>query len=371
MSILAPCVYQENCSGCDSWTTPLQEQLQAKQLQFMALLEKSLLFQGDIEVLAPPTDQLRDRLDFSYKAGQLGLYKKNTKNRELVDLATCAVLNPELLNYYQKVRSLSWPIERFSLRLRRGFNGLTGAWIDAANVDIKTLLDESGTLEKLSHISSHIEVGQRGKSLVKEAGAWKLRDPKAMHWFSTFFENKEIPINSYVSTFTQPSMLANRLFYDCLGRFLKGRKARTVVEFGSGIGNFTLPLIEYSNHVYACEMDERALTCLETTLAEQGLTERCSLIAGDFQKNWNKKDLPQPDLALVNPPRSGLKDFSNYLLNSENLQEIVYISCFPETFIEDCKVLKDKFAIKRIAIIDQFPHTKHFEVMALLERHES
>ena len=66
---------------------------------------------------------------------------------------------------------------------------------------------------------------------------------------------------------------------------------------------------------------------------------------------------------LVDPPRSGLTEEVIRLLS--RFKNIIYISCNPETYIRDIKLLKDH-KIKSIEIFDQFPNTKHLEIVSIL-----
>jgi tRNA (uracil-5-)-methyltransferase len=65
---------------------------------------------------------------------------------------------------------------------------------------------------------------------------------------------------------------------------------------------------------------------------------------------------------LVDPPRAGLSDKTINL--SRQFENMIYISCNPETFIRDLKKLDKE--IKSIAVFDQFANTKHLEVIAIL-----
>jgi tRNA (uracil-5-)-methyltransferase len=69
---------------------------------------------------------------------------------------------------------------------------------------------------------------------------------------------------------------------------------------------------------------------------------------------------------LVDPPRSGLdaltvKQVSEY-------ENIIYISCNPETLKENLQNLTQTHDIKRFAIFDQFPYTEHLECGVYLTR---
>ena len=70
---------------------------------------------------------------------------------------------------------------------------------------------------------------------------------------------------------------------------------------------------------------------------------------------------------LVDPPRSGLTE--NVVDIIKRFKNIIYISCDYSTYVRDIKLLNN-FEIKDIEIFDQFPNTKHLEIVSLLTRIE-
>ena len=49
--------------------------------------------------------------------------------------------------------------------------------------------------------------------------------------------------------------------------------------------------------------------------------------------------------------------------------KIVYVSCDPATLARDARILCDKgYEIKKVAVVDQFAHSTHVEVVSLLSR---
>jgi tRNA (uracil-5-)-methyltransferase len=66
---------------------------------------------------------------------------------------------------------------------------------------------------------------------------------------------------------------------------------------------------------------------------------------------------------LVDPPRSGLSHNVTEILNK--FENIIYISCNPDTFKRDLDKLKD-YRIKKLEVFDQFSNTPHLELIALL-----
>ncbi len=75
------------------------------------------------------------------------------------------------------------------------------------------------------------------------------------------------------------------------------------------------------------------------------------------------------DVVMIDPPRAGCSEEFLEAAGALGPKRIVYISCNPETQVRDVAVLRDKgYKLKVIQPVDMFPHTRHIESIALLER---
>ena len=88
-------------------------------------------------------------------------------------------------------------------------------------------------------------------------------------------------------------------------------------------------------------------------------------------RDLRKKDasLQNPDLVLLDPPRTGLSKEALAIVLQLSPQEIIYISCAPQTQANDCALFKEAgYELVAIQPVDQFPHTAHIENIVLLKR---
>ncbi|ELY2861034.1 23S rRNA (uracil(747)-C(5))-methyltransferase RlmC [Cronobacter sakazakii] len=74
-----------------------------------------------------------------------------------------------------------------------------------------------------------------------------------------------------------------------------------------------------------------------------------------------------PDLVLVNPPRRGIGKALCEYLSRMAPRYIIYSSCNAQTMAKDIGELPG-YRIARVQLFDMFPHTAHYEVLALLVR---
>lgn len=373
------CSYASICSGCDWLLKPASEQRELKLAAFREVWHRTLGSTADlpstIDFVETTLGASRDRVDLMIdrRSGtqKVGLFDRFRTG--LVDLQGCPQLSPSLESWFQEFRQIQFPVQRGSVRLRVAPDGTRGAWLDFANVDVKTLLDERNVLNQLRELAI-VEIGQRRKRLVEKEGRLKLEDPVLAPWFETVaFDGRRIPLYSTIGTFTQPGFGVNAALVNEVLQTLSAVNFKTVAEFGSGIGNFTLPLALKAERVEAYEIDTLALESLKRTLSEQNCTEKVAIHSGNFQGDKALAiDFTGIDVLFVDPPRSGLGKFIEPL---ETLEEsmrpkaVLYVSCFGESFAEDArKLLSLKYKAARVSLIDQFPQSRHYEIVSLFVR---
>lgn len=69
---------------------------------------------------------------------------------------------------------------------------------------------------------------------------------------------------------------------------------------------------------------------------------------------------------MLDPPRAGIAPKTLQKIMNLNAKQIVYISCNPATQARDAKdLLANGYTMKKLSLVDQFPHTSHIEAVAL------
>lgn len=325
-----------------------------------------------IQVKTAGSGYLRTRFDFTVEDQKMGLYGSKQSlpdarldgelnlHKQLIDLQTCFQLEPKLNEAFQELRKLKWPFKKGSVRLRIAPNQELGLWLDLANIDIKEMLVEKFFLIELSK-KYFIEIGQKKKTLDLtsiELPQLKLAEPCAQQWFQT----KSHPLFSYVSSFTQPTWLTADLITDTMTEWMNSLNVNSqigneIIEYGCGIGQFTIPLLEKNFLLNVFENDELAVECLRKN-ADMYTKNLCINVPTKEKKI---------DFIVINPPRSGIKDFSKTIM-LHKAKAIIYISCYPESMVHDLELLKSDYKLTDVALIDQFPQTNHYEAMVLLQR---
>jgi 23S rRNA (uracil1939-C5)-methyltransferase len=365
------CPYHATCSGCQSWGLPLAKQQEQKLNQFLKLcrsewnVEPATLLDYQIHSLGEGF--LRDRLDFTWQSPHLGLYAQDRS--QLLDLVECWQLSPELQNFLTEFRKIKWPIQKGSLRLRVSPQKKWGAWLDFSHIDVKNLFAEKKSLLQLLEFS-FVEIGQRHKKLIYQEEKLKLVDPEYLTWSETYCGHQSIPLYGLVGSFTQTGTKAIKMIAEVLQKIIQGKKIQSIYEFGCGIGSLTLALADDLRKIQAVEVNQQDLNGLQKTLSHNpSVQKNITLHTCDLQKIKSGFTY-SADLLLVNPPRSGVGDFFR---NSFSLPtKIIYMSCFPQSLIQDGKFLKESgYLLKEVHLIDQFPQTHHSEMITFWEKPNS
>ena len=78
-------------------------------------------------------------------------------------------------------------------------------------------------------------------------------------------------------------------------------------------------------------------------------------------------DIKKPDVIILDPPRDGINKNAIEDVIRFEAQDIIYISCKPESLYRDYKILMNSgYYIKKICPVDMFPWTKNVETICLL-----
>ncbi|MBL8012269.1 MAG: hypothetical protein JNN05_00335, partial [Candidatus Omnitrophica bacterium] len=73
------------------------------------------------------------------------------------------------------------------------------------------------------------------------------------------------------------------------------------------------------------------------------------------------------NIVMVDPPRAGLSPQTVEMLNGvSNTNYLIYLSCNPQSLVENCWSLKDRWEIHKILPVDFFPRTQHLETLVIL-----
>ncbi len=147
-----------------------------------------------------------------------------------------------------------------------------------------------------------------------------------------------------------------------------GRGARAL-ELHAGAGFFTLGLAARFEEVIAVESEPRAVADLRANLA-RAQRANVRVIASRAARALAGADLARfaPEVAVLDPPRTGIGQSEAAALARLRARRIVYVSCDPATLARDLRALAASgYALAHCRGFDLFPQTPHLEALAMLE----
>jgi 23S rRNA (uracil1939-C5)-methyltransferase len=144
--------------------------------------------------------------------------------------------------------------------------------------------------------------------------------------------------------------------------------AKHVADLFCGLGPFALRLSRLAK-VTAMDSDKPAIEALERSMRAHPGGKPLHAEARDlFRRPLFASELKPFDAVIVDPPRQGAEAQMREIAKSR-LARVVSISCDPESFARDCRALIDAgFRLGPVTAVDQFRHSPHVELMAVLTR---
>ncbi|OHE00859.1 MAG: tRNA (uridine(54)-C5)-methyltransferase TrmA [Sulfurimonas sp. RIFCSPLOWO2_12_36_12] len=188
----------------------------------------------------------------------------------------------------------------------------------------------------------------------------------------------EFRFNYIENSFTQPNSKVNEQMISWALENLSDTDS-DLLELYCGAGNFTIPFAKEFRKVLATEISKSSINAAKTNMGLNSVENiefvRMSVEefvqALDGVREFNRmKDIDISSYGIntifVDPPRSGMDEATcNFASRYEN---ILYISCNPETLARDLAILCKTHVVNDLALFDQFPYTHHAEMGVKLSK---
>lgn len=180
------------------------------------------------------------------------------------------------------------------------------------------------------------------------------------------------------NSFTQPNPSVNEKMVEWAMRGAMGLGG-DLLELYCGAGNFTIAFAKIFNKVMATEISKSSIAAAKENMRFNSVEniEFLRMDVNDFigaidgVREYNRMrgvDMSAYDLKsiFVDPPRSGLGEVS--ALFSSRFENIIYISCNPQTLELDLEMLTKTHEVVDMALFDQFAYTNHAEMGVILKK---
>lgn len=145
---------------------------------------------------------------------------------------------------------------------------------------------------------------------------------------------------------------------------------KNVFDLYCGTGTISQVVAKKAKHVTGVEIVQESVDMAKENAALNGLTN-CEFICGDvfdvLENSTRSRELEQPDVIIVDPPRVGMTPDAVRKIASYSVPQIVYISCNPKSLVKNLSQFTDYgYKAEYVKPFDNFPMTKHVETVVLL-----
>ena len=342
------CMYFGVCGGCQIQGLNRAE-YEAQKMKHLTEILDGILFEKMNPIITFESG-IRRKATFKIDYGcNIGFFK--ARSNEVVPIVKCPLLLDEMNALLVPLRKL------FKTFVKRSDGSIVVTKIDNGLVlhfeNINIMLLDKQKIKEFAEKYNILRITSGADEL------YKKEEPIVV------FNSVKIPYPP--KTFLQPAKETEQKIVDVVFDYLKGKKFDSVGDFFCGLGLFSFYLKDIAKEVLAFDCDEDAVHQLKRIAHSYhfSIDAKCVDL---FSKPVRGEKLDELDLIVLDPPRDGAKNQVKEIAKSK-VKTVVYVSCNPLAFKTDAKILIDGgYNLKEITPVDQFPNTKHLELVCLFER---
>ena len=386
------------CGGCKTQHLSYSEQINQKKIQVQSIFEKQASiknFKVDAVVPANPVFNYRNKMEFTFSKNRwilngepekvesdfaLGMHIPRRWDK-ILDINSCDLMpsvGSKIINFVRDLakKSKLKPYDQRShvgflryLALRFGQNtnelmvNIVTSYedLDMLVPFVESLVNEfpeiTSVVNNINTRKADVSFGEReillhGKPIINE----KLKD-------LTF----QISANSFFQT---NSLMAEKL-YDVILNSANLKGDEIVYDLYCGAGSISLFLARKAKFVYGFDIIVSSIENAEQNAIINNIENIDFSVANldSYFERKKSKNLPSPDIVIVDPPRSGMHKKMTEYLPKFRAKKIIYVSCNPSTQARDAQILKSHaYELKKLTVVDMFPHTPHVETVGVFEK---
>lgn len=369
------CDYFSKCGSCTLHDKDYEEQLlfkkQREETRFSDLTKL------EFDIIKSEKQNFRNRAEFRFWKNfdendkATVSYAMNDFDKKTLEIDACSIVSndikdlmPKLLKRIQNNDTLLFKI--YSCEF---LNSTTGDML-------VTLIYHRKLDDTWLELAKEIEK-EFGIKIIGRSRKQKLIVSKDYIQETLNINNKQFHFEYQEGGFTQPNSKVNEQMIEWV--LNNAKTSGDLCELYCGGGNFTIPMSTVFDKVVATEISKTSIRSAKINCELNNINniDFVRMSAEDFVEALEAKRvykrLEGLDLSIfkkesifVDPPRAGLDDTTRALC--KEYDQIIYISCQPETLHRDLKELVKTHHILKFALFDQFAYTNHIESGVILEK---
>ncbi len=378
-----PCKKELDCLGCPLIGMKYQAQLDYKRQRVTSALAAQGLLQEELvaPTLAsePPLNyRASAKLVFGRKRDKIsiGLYRRGS--HQVVDSGDCPVHHP-LINRIVAVVHDEVQRQGISIYSPKHQNGMLRYLLIRVSPSnekaLVTFVSNFRDLQQLPKLGKRLmhkvpEVIGVHQNVNSSTGNVILgQETLKLHGFPDLIERVgEIRLRISPEAFFQVNTRQATNIYQLVRQWAGLTRQQTAIDLYCGIGGIALHLAKDARQVFGIEyLDEAVRNATDNARLNE--LDNCRFIAGDAAEELQKLAAQRikPTLATLNPPRKGCSEELLQSLCELAPQQIIYVSCDPDSLAHDLKVLVSRgYRLAKVQPVDMFPQTAHVETVVQL-----
>lgn len=324
------CALFSRCGGCQYQHIDYAEQLKIKSQQVEELLKKNggIEFPVALAIGSPQVYAYRSKITPHYnkpdKEGRQPIgFLMHGKRHQIIDVKHCAIATEAINDALPEIRQKAI-LEGGKKRRKRGGTLLIRETLEGVVTEPKSTVSE-----RVGDYSFQFKAGE-------------------------FFQN---------NAFILPELIS------FVRSHAEGDNIRHLVDAYCGVGLFALSCSNVFESVVGIEVSEPAIQLAKANAQIHNLNN-IRFQVGKAEAIFQQLNFSGSEASvIIDPPRKGCdKAFIDQLLDFAPMK-IIYVSCDPSTQARDLEFLvADKYRLSLLQPFDLFPHTRHIETVAILER---
>lgn len=320
-------------------------QLDFKKNKVKELLQKfANITVVDLDIIPSKEENYRNKVSFKVYNKKLA-YNMHQSN-QLLNILECPLINEKTNKMIKDINSYLELDEKFEKITIRNNQNNEFMLLVTGKINLKLFLKY---LNKYKIVSIY----ENNKCIYGQ------------EFLSYHLSNKTI--NVYGEAFYQVNNYQIENLYQEVINYVKEHNVKTTLDLYCGTGTISLLMSDYVKKVIGVDSSKDSINSANINKRINGITN-IEFINDKVEKVI--KDFNDIDLVVVDPPRVGLDTLSIDTILKINPKTLIYISCDPVTLSRDLNILKDKYQIKKIKLVDMFPNTYHVESVVVLENKE-
>lgn len=333
------CPYYNYCGGCNILHMNYDIQINYKKHKIKNILNKFSNIELDILTIKNKNiNNYRNRIELKIQDNRWGYY--NTKTHNFVEINNCMLAKNSINKVIENKKYIN--IKNGSITIRSNYN-------DEIILNIKTDDEIDIDINNLKKYIKLVGIVINDKTYYGDNFFYEIINNKLFKVnYNSFFQ-----INSFIT-----NEMINIINDNCYGKIL--------LELYCGVGFLGQAIDHNFDKRYGIELNRNSILDAVSN-AKINKINNTYYLCGDSSKLISiiKEDI---DTLIIDPPRSGLyKTMIKDIINT-NSNKIIYVSCNPITLARDINLLKEKYNVKKIYLLDMFSNTYHFETVCILKK---